>query len=957
MTETRIDTGGGPGFENFRGTYIAGDQIILIGGFSTQDLELVLGQLSQILASHQVVQQADLLQKQVSITAPDAPRLLLSEEAARALLPAAARLEDERAYLSALQVDPRYRRWADQFVPLAGQLTELVLQDDLPPEFSLLVVEGSENQPRLRRVDLPNISQAFEQHASLALLGEPGSGKTTTLRRLALQAAQRIFVADTGFLPLEISLADYHGFQPPFTLVQSQARQLLGEKFDLAAALRQGRLLLLFDSLNEMPYRDEDEYRLKVQALRQFTDAWPGNRVVFTCRTRDYSEKLGLTEVEIKRLTDERVQLFLEKYLPVALAVPTWERLRSSDLLELLRNPYYLLMFTTLVQEGNQWPANRAQLFEGFVRTLLGREARKQAHWPGAAVLVQALSALAETMQPSGRGTRLPREQVLAAFPAQAYDEQERLVALDAREVYRLGLAATLLDVDKPQAGEQARFFHHQLQEYFAARALLRRFAAGEDLRARWRQPVSKHEMPPHAPFGQNEALPPPPTTGWEEPTILAAGLPGAGEAFLQAVLQANPVLAAECLAEPGMPPMPALQRAGQQALLERMADRQVHLRARLAAGDALGKLGDPRFIEVTLEGVRVILSPLAHVLAGSFRMGSGGWETWWGGLASRLNLRDELPAHSHTLPAFWLGQFPVTNAEYRCFWEAGGYAEARYWETPQARAWRAGEAVEVGPENEILRTWRALQSNPQQVLQDLRRRGVLPQQIEAFERLAEMEESQVRQLAMQYYEARDRSQPYFWDDGRFNAPNQPVVGINWYEAGAYCAWLGEKLRSAGGDLSVAGPEWRAVFEAAARRRLRVRLPGEVEWEYAARGPQGRRYPWGRRFDPDRANTIETRLLRPAPVGIYPAGAAWCGAQELSGSVWEWTSSQYRPYPYQAGDGREDAQASGYRVVRGGSWYFSRWFARCAYRYRFVPTSVLNDLGFRMVLSLAGSDA
>jgi formylglycine-generating enzyme required for sulfatase activity len=168
-------------------------------------------------------------------------------------------------------------------------------------------------------------------------------------------------------------------------------------------------------------------------------------------------------------------------------------------------------------------------------------------------------------------------------------------------------------------------------------------------------------------------------------------------------------------------------------------------------------------------------------------------------------------------------------------------------------------------------------------------------------------------------------TQPDCWTDSTFNQSNYPVVCVSWYEAIAYSLWLSATSGEA------------------------FRLPTEAEWEYAARGPDGLVYPWGNEWNANKAITSETSNGESAnSVGSRPAGASWVGALDMSGNVWEWMSLLYQSYPYDATDGREDVQADGQQVLRGGSWSFNLDLARAASRLNYSPNFRNFSLGFRV---------
>jgi formylglycine-generating enzyme required for sulfatase activity len=218
----------------------------------------------------------------------------------------------------------------------------------------------------------------------------------------------------------------------------------------------------------------------------------------------------------------------------------------------------------------------------------------------------------------------------------------------------------------------------------------------------------------------------------------------------------------------------------------------------------------------------------------------------------------------------FRMGKYPVTNAQFRRFVDEDGYAEDRPWWTE--------EAVKDMEQWEWNKEW--------------------------------------------------RNGPRLWGNPRFDRATQPVTGVTWYEAVAYCRWLTGKLRA----------------EGKIEENEEVRLPTEDEWMRAARGPhprplsQKRRgerdgYPWGPDFDAALANTEESELGQTTPVHMYPGGKSSEGVWDLAGNVWEWL---HEPI----GD------------LKGGSWFGEAERAKASSRRRPPPRFRGLDFGIRVVVVL-----
>jgi len=164
----------------------------------------------------------------------------------------------------------------------------------------------------------------------------------------------------------------------------------------------------------------------------------------------------------------------------------------------------------------------------------------------------------------------------------------------------------------------------------------------------------------------------------------------------------------------------------------------------------------------------------------------------------------------------------------------------------------------------------------------------------------------------------------FHYNDGEANFP---VTGVSKTDALEYCNWISKSLN------------------------IQFRLPTEAEWEKAARGPEGRNYPWGDVFDPWRCNTLESAKRSTTPVGSYsPGGDSFYGVADMAGNVWEWTSSYLSPYPFKESSSQENQKNK--CIVRGGAWYYSHKLARCAARENVLSDYVSTSLGFRLARSV-----
>ena len=749
------------------------------------------------------------------------------------------------------------------------------------------------------------------------VLGEPGAGKTHTLRAIAKPLYTAALSDPSAPIPVLVKLGNWDRPDEAFEHFLRRALGELGAYLD--ALFEAGRAILLLDGLNEFP---ADQREKKYPQVEAFIQAHPDVMAVVTCREADYPFSLHLHKVLIRPLDPLRIRDFARRALRVkgeaegdaffwklvgedarrfearfmarfADKLADWEHIfwlahslpddlkwesefvntfyygwsqwchlrdKPSGILTLARNPYMLRMLLDVyIQYRGVLPANRGQLFDQFVNVLLEREKLATIDAETQAVtltdegraLLAGLQQVAFEMQvqraetagdgESSAGTALPLERV-------------RMLLSD-RLLY-LAVSTSIL-----ASGDEVRFTHQLLQEYFAARYMDIEIAAGR---------LQAHTIWPPERWWES--------TNWEEAVILLAGLYSDDCTPVVAwVNAANPEVATQCVTRSGAKLADATRERLRAEWISRLTDlkRDPDPRARAAVGRALGLTNwDNR------KGVNVVFlpSPTSSLASGTSKLHHSTYCTtstrykgpgvralpdidWVTIPAGEFSYQDGRMTLDYD---FQIARYPVTYAQFQTFTDdPEGFTDGRWWDGLAHR-----EGHNSAPGEQQFKYW-----------------------------------------------------------------NHPREGVSWYDAMAFCRWLSWRL---GGEYSLdAVDQWA------------VRLPTEFEWERAARGTDGREYPYEGKFDTAKGNTPATNIRQTSAVGIFPNGAAPEGVLDMSGNVWNWCLTDYSNPQGRAAD--EDIRSNARRVLRGGSWNRPRHLARAVYRGLNVPDHRSISNGFRVV--------
>jgi len=807
----------------------------------------------------------------------------------------------------------------EMYIPLQARL-EVPKGETWSAELRLAgrKLQGEYEEDATRGLSEPQpVLHLLRENDGLIILGDPGAGKTTFLKYLALKLA-RGEEEELGLGPLVPVLVPLSAYATALAEDNVRLDEFIASYFCervadlpidemLEAALEQGRALVLLDGLDEVR-----ELGMRNTVAERVVDFYSfhrraGNKFALTSRIVGYREVRptaeGLVDCTLVDFGEEEIEDFVGRWTRAIERAARGETEFAEDeaqrergeLLDavarnpgvrgLAANPLLLTILALMKRQGVKLPERRVQLYDKYVETLLsswnlarGLEHRLTRDLD-VVQTVRILAPLALWMHEKSPGVGLVKREdakrKLAEIYAQQGDkEPEQAVGQFLEDVH--DYAGILLERGAGQYG----FIHLTFEEYLAAVGLAR---LGQGKIEPVVDALSEH-------VGDG---------AWREVTLLTIGYLGivqqweevasnvvgellerqAGEPGQAAVLMGDAVVDAS----PGGVTSACTEKVV-EVLLETMGDSGVKPTLRAGAGRALARLGDERAEVTTLEGME-----FCYVPGGPFWMGSGDEE--------KVAFNSEKPADDIDIPyGYWMGHYPVTNAQFRLFTEhPEGYGADSWW-------------TKAGLE------WREERSGPE-----------------------------------------DHGEPW-------NLSNHPVVGVSWYEAVAFAAWMGQQLREAG-----LLPE-----------RWMVRLPSEAEWEKAARGglevpaapmvlalhdglgpvtdwermenpSSQRRYPWGDEPDEDQANYDAAGIGTTSAVGCFGRARSPYGVEEQSGNVLEWCATRWEG-DYEGYRGDHDPEGEEPRVLRGGAFNIAQRLVRCAVRHASIPADRYTDVGFRVVV-------
>ncbi|MBL7789360.1 MAG: SUMF1/EgtB/PvdO family nonheme iron enzyme [Chitinophagales bacterium] len=771
---------------------------------------------------------------------------------------------------------------------------------------------------------------------SIIILGDPGSGKSTSLASISLNFAKNYSKSKNKILPIWINLSSFKfltNSTPTETLIQNipeinsigkanseKSQSTLSN--DLINAIIEGRALILLDGLDEV-----QDYNIgAVKAIiAHFCALNNGTRTIVSCRKFDYKQENPNRKIPIQQELEllpynlEEQIKYIEGWYKSAVGIGRFNSIQARGLMEALINevkgndlkeiassPMLLALLTLIHSEEAKLPDSRSVLCEKAIKLMLADNAKWRSREAGvlttASPLVYSLSIeIAYNIHIRENNSSINYNEI-KILSDQMCDElkssesskpQINSIDLINRIMNNHGL---IINIDN----HSFKFSHRSFQEFLAGQY----FATG-----------AKRE---EAILNGNDP-------NWIEPYKLMSSFAGHDANNLYYVLELvngllkeknqllSILLAGEMLVEIGKSRLilhkfsSVLSKEGlweltKGKILDNIANSSLRLAEIERCSNILSGLGDPRFGNTTPK--------LIEIPEGTCNIGS-----------DRLN--EEVLKNSGAFVGevrtinfykFKIGKYLVTNSDFKLFIEDGGYTNIEYWNGLMSEGWIKGNL---------------------EVIERIRLDWLEKVHLHHAKEIRDGEINESRLVEESFHRTAPRQLPFYWDDNRFNQSNQPVVGINFWEAEAYCRWLTLRARK---EKTILSTE-------------KFSIPTEFEWERTIRiNANDSIYPWGDTWIESKAHvsTNQLNMRQPSPVGVYEE--LWKnGPCDMCGNVWEWTDSIFFSYNKEFDSQRINSNSLDERVVRGSSWYNNHSVAACSARAVDRSYNLFYDVGFRII--------
>lgn len=660
---------------------------------------------------------------------------------------------DVEEYLKGILAEDDFAKWEKLFTDLEGSSRRTIARS--PEAFKHFetehrihqVINHDENDDEAR-ITITNTFEElrngiFGNYRRVAITGDPGAGKSTTLRRLTYELAKTAakFWKNGIFpdrerqarapLPLFVVLGSYNQDEGTFN---DYINKEFGNNHLRIEDYLPDRLVLLLDGLNEI----SDE---SAKSVQEWIEEHSETALVVSCRKRDYDKlKLPVNRIDVKPLDVTRIYKFIENFVTTedaevffwgltgAETRKVWEwynenttddtgfhdfwfrkdkignradayqkylhKLRTElkeenilpGMLGVVTNPYLLNIVAKSYYNKGTFPKNKYDIFNQFVKGRFEEVLTPDVNGIDADVLERALTRLAYRIQTTSNRTIID------------YADARKFVREVSRQddvdlILRLAASCNILELSS-----SVQFTHQLLQEYFAAKEMYEDMDRGV--------PASKY-------FPDDRWWE---TTWWDETAILLAGMTGDSSAVVRWLTPVQPSLAYRCATESGSPCSPEAL----QALYEPAEGARRCPLARAAWGRLIAENGKDKRSGIGVGDNGIPDIEWCEVPAGSFVMGGdeGVARTFWDAETFDLDY------------VYKIAKYPITVAQYEGFVNEQGYQTESYW-TKAGWQWKLDNNI---------------------------------------------------------------TQPGYWNDPTYHLSNHPVVGLSWYECYAYTQWLSEKL-------------------------------------------------------------------------------------------------------------------------------------------------------------------